>query len=126
MPQMSSSPWVVLCVATLAVWRVTHLLQAEDGPFDLFFRLRRRLGTSLLGKLLDCFYCLNVWIAAPAAWLIARDWPERLWLWPALSGAAILVERLHAGLVAWAQRSNPSAIYTEDPPEQKEDELLRK
>ena len=28
----------ILC--TLALWRVTHLLAAEDGPWDLIARLR--------------------------------------------------------------------------------------
>jgi hypothetical protein len=127
MPQMSSSPWFVFCLAALAVWRVTHLLQAEDGPFDLFFHLRRWLGTSLLGKLLDCFYCLSVWVAAPAAWMVGRDWPERLLLWLALSAAAILLECLHAGVLAWLPAPSLPAIYSEDPPPGGgEDELLRK
>ena len=33
-----------LALGILAVWRVTHLLHAEDGPWDVLYRLRRRLG----------------------------------------------------------------------------------
>jgi len=44
-------------VASLAVWRVTHLLNAEDGPWDLAARLRARLGDGPLGRMLGCFYC---------------------------------------------------------------------
>src|SRR6185437_201435 len=81
-------------LAALAVWRVTHLLAAEDGPADVVFHLRRWLGRSILGSLMDCFNCLSLWIAAPAALFLTRD--VGLWAmsWLALSGAAVLLERL--------------------------------
>jgi hypothetical protein len=52
-------------LAALATWRVTHLLVEEDGPADIVVRLRRRAGASLAGNLMDCFYCMSVWVAAP-------------------------------------------------------------
>jgi len=82
-----------LLVGALCVWRVTHLFQAEDGPGQILVRLRRRAGSGFTGQLLDCFYCLSLWFAAPAAWLIGSAWTERLLLWLALSGAACLLER---------------------------------
>lgn len=72
---------------------MTHLLQAEDGPWNVITRLRGAVGNSVLGDLLDCFYCLSLWVAAPAAYALGRGYAERFWLWPALSGAAILLER---------------------------------
>ncbi len=75
------------------MWRVTHLLAAEDGPWDFIVRLRKLAGNGVFGKMLDCFYCLSVWITAPFAWGLGVSWKERLILWPALSGAAILLER---------------------------------
>jgi hypothetical protein len=84
--------WLTLGI--LAVWRITHLLHAEDGPGDIFVRLRRLAGNGFWGSLLDCFYCLSVWTAGPVAYWIAESWTERLLLWPALSGGAILIERL--------------------------------
>ena len=33
-----------LILGILGVWRITHLLQAEDGPWDLVVQLRRALG----------------------------------------------------------------------------------
>jgi hypothetical protein len=84
--------WLV--VGVLGVWRITHLLQAEDGPWDLVVRLRRKAGDTFWGKLLDCFYCLSLWIALPFALGLEADWKERLLLWPALSAAAILLERI--------------------------------
>jgi hypothetical protein len=80
-------------VGTLFVWRVTHLLNAEDGPLDVVVRLRRMAGTGFWGQLLDCFYCLSVWIAAPLAIFLGKKMTERILLWPALSAGAILLER---------------------------------
>jgi hypothetical protein len=84
--------WLVLGVFT--VWRLTHLLFAEDGPGDVVIALRRWAGTRFWGTLLDCFYCLTLWIAAPFAWLLGSGWTERLLLWPTLSAGAIFLERL--------------------------------
>ncbi len=84
--------WLLL--GALSVWRVTHLLNAEDGPWDLVFRLRRLAGTGFWAGLLDCFYCLSLWIAAPLACVIGESWIERALLWPTLSAVAILLERL--------------------------------
>jgi hypothetical protein len=83
-----------LALGVLAVWRVTHLLNAEDGPWNLVVRLRQRAGTGFWAGLLDCFYCLSLWIAAPLAYFIGVSWFERLLLWLALSAGAILLERL--------------------------------
>lgn len=72
---------------------MTHLLAKEDGPADLVARLRARMGSSSTGKLMDCFNCLSVWVAAPVALLICRKRSDRLLAWLALSGAACLLER---------------------------------
>jgi hypothetical protein len=83
-----------LVVGVLVVWRITHLLFAEDGPWDVVIRLRRQAGAGFWGKLLDCFNCSSLWIAAPFALLLGSGWTERLLLWPALSAGAILLERV--------------------------------
>jgi hypothetical protein len=106
---MTKFYWLVLAV--LAVWRVTRLLVAEDGPFRLFVRWRTQARVSFgkfWGELFNCFYCLSLWVAAPLAWLLGSVWTEKLVLWPALSGAAILLERATAP---------PMPDYTEDPNE---------
>jgi hypothetical protein len=89
---ISSFYWLV--IASLAVWRVTHLVQAEDGPWNIIVRLRRLAGQSALGDLLDCFFCLSIWVAGPFAYCVGASWRERVLLWLALSGAAILLERI--------------------------------
>jgi hypothetical protein len=100
-----------LTLGILAVWRITHLLNAEDGPWDLLVRFRRLAGEGAWGSLLDCFYCLSVWVAAPFAYGLGNDWKERLLLWPALSGGAILAERLTANR---GRNAPPPAAYYEE------------
>jgi hypothetical protein len=99
-----------LLLGVLGVWRITHLLNAEDGPFDLFVRLRRRAGQGFWGALLDCFYCLSLWIAIPFAIAIGGQWRERLLLWFALSGGASLLER-----ATTANHGSQSVPYWEGP-----------
>lgn len=86
--------WFRFMIAVLATWRVTHLLASEDGPADIIVRFRAWLGESHAGKLLDCFYCLSLWVAAPLAVFLSRRWIEWSVAWMALSGGACLIERL--------------------------------
>jgi hypothetical protein len=79
---------------TLAIWRITHLLSQEDGPFDVVVKFRKLFGQGFFGNLLDCFYCLSIWIAIPFAFYLQHDWKEGVILWPALSGAACLLFKL--------------------------------
>lgn len=85
--------WPRFLLAALAAWRITHLLAYEDGPADLIVKFRAWLGPGFFGKLMDCFNCLSFWVAAALAPVVV-DRPL-LWLlvWPALSGAACLLER---------------------------------
>jgi hypothetical protein len=86
--------WLLFVLAVLATWRVTHLLAREDGPADMFFRLRKRLGDGLVGSLMDCFNCMSLWIAAVAAFAVASGLITWLLSWLAISGGACLLERL--------------------------------
>jgi hypothetical protein len=105
-------------VAVLAVWRLTHLLNAEDGPWEAIVRLRRLAGNGMFGGLLDCFYCLSLWVSVPFAYLLHQSWGERLLVWPALSAGAILLERITA-----RPPTPPIALYREG--EEGEDVVLR-
>jgi len=108
--------WFV--VAVLAVWRATHLFWGEDGPGDAFVHLRRMAGQSIFGRLLDCFYCLSLWIAAPCAWLLGHGWLERGFLWLGLSGGAILLERATSRAPAFP----PPAVWEEKHEDKKGEE----
>ena len=80
-------------LSVLAMWRLTHLLGKEDGPFDIIFLMRQKAGAGFFGSLLDCFYCLSVWIALPFGLWLGADWKEKKLMWFALSGAACLLEK---------------------------------
>lgn len=89
---IEADPWLRFMLAALAVWRATHLVALEDGPGQFLARLRGALGDSWGGMLMDCFYCLSLWIAAPLAFWMA-DHPAGFFVaWLALSGAACLLE----------------------------------
>ena len=96
---MGEERWFGFVLAVLATWRLTHLLVSEDGPWDVIVSLRQWLGDGFLGRLMDCFYCMSLWVAAPMAWLLMKQllmnqWSQWPLLWLALSGAACLLERL--------------------------------
>lgn len=81
-------------LSALAVWRLTHLLAEEDGPWDLIVRLRTKLGAGILGRLMDCFFCLSLWLSLPIAIWLSNGWIGLLLHWQALSGAACLLEKI--------------------------------
>jgi hypothetical protein len=83
---------VKLCVASLATWRAAHLLHAEDGPWQAVARLRQALDARQIG-VLECFLCVSVWTALPATLLTGVRRRQLLLTWPALSAAAVLLER---------------------------------
>lgn len=86
------TPFLFLIVI-LAVWRLTHLIQAEDGPFDVIFHIRKFVGDGFFGKLMDCFYCVSVWVAfVPAFYYGIGIYKMILCL--SFSGGAILLEKL--------------------------------
>ena len=101
-------------LAVLATWRISHLVAFEDGPGEIVARLRRRAPAGLR-RMLDCIYCLSLWVSAPAALWVTRDWFVTTL---AVSGAACVVERLG---------DRPVVIRPLDTIEESEDadELLR-
>ncbi len=101
---------VAFALCALATWRITHLVVNEDGPGDVVLRVRRAAGSGALGQLMDCFYCVSVWVALPIALTLTREparaapgrrfgtsrrviTPGRVAIWLALSGAACLLEQ---------------------------------
>ena len=81
-----------LLLAALACWRLTSLLVYEDGPGEIFKRLRDFLW---IPDLLDCFWCTSLWAAAPLAAL--AWWPDGRPIilgWLAVSAGAIIMDGL--------------------------------
>ncbi len=79
----------LLC--SLALWRITHLLSQEDGPFNAVLKFRKLLGQGFFGNLLDCFFCLSLWLAIPFAFLLSSNWVQGIVIWLALSGTACIL-----------------------------------
>lgn len=94
--------WFGLVVASLATWRLCHLVAFEDGPFDAIARLREKLGDRLFGRLMDCPYCLSLWFALPFAAAITSTVREFVMMWLAVSGVSCLIEHAAARLRAGA------------------------
>jgi hypothetical protein len=84
-------------LCALAIWRIAHLLASENGPWDLIARLRATLGSSVLGRLMDCFYSLSFLISLPPAIWMSSSWMQILVQWLALSAVACLLERSMQG-----------------------------
>jgi hypothetical protein len=89
--EFSTEARFVLC--SLAAWRLTHMIVAEDGPWNIIVRLRAWLGDSIAGRIMDCFYCSSVWVAIPFGFVLASDVFSWLISWLAVSGAASLLEQ---------------------------------
>lgn len=112
--------WFV--IALLGVWRVTHLLVAEDGPWDLLAKLRMAVRRGISMKLLNCFYCLSWWVSVPFALILGTTWLEQGLLWPALSGGSILMELVAARLM----QPPPATYFEASPMPDTQDVVLRK
>ncbi len=92
-----------LIILALAIWRLSSLLTAEEGPYGIFSKFRDRAGVFYIGnrvdaygelaKLFSCTWCLSVWIGAIAsvAYYYLREPIVWLSLPLALSAAAIVV-----------------------------------
>ena len=81
-------------LSVVALWRITHLLTQEDGPFDVVYLVRKKLGSSQLGKAMDCFYCLSIWLAIPFAICLVEGVAEGILTWLSLSGAACIIQKI--------------------------------
>lgn len=91
----------------LAVWRLTSLLFREDGPFDIFLKLRSFIGVyydeysqprgrNVVALAFTCFWCLSMWIAL-AAVLFANNSANIRWFvieWFAVSAGAIFIDEV--------------------------------
>jgi hypothetical protein len=115
--------WLRLVLAVLATWRLATLLARDDGPWEVVARLRAALGDGQLGRLLDCFRCVSLAVAAPLALAVGRDALECLLAWPALSGAACLIERWHTPpapaltIESWNEQGDSDELLRKQPGE---------
>lgn len=90
------APFLFL-LGALVTWRVTAFLAYERGPFGVMVVFRRYMARIGLGRLVGCFHCLGVWVAAGMALIVYRLEPSTILLWLALAGAASIGERWLSG-----------------------------
>jgi hypothetical protein len=91
---MSEIGSIEFLISTLAIWRLSYLFSQEEGPFDVVFKFRKLLGHGFFGSLLDCFYCLSLWISIPFAILLTNEWLDGIIIWLALSGGACILFKI--------------------------------
>ena len=97
--------WFLFVLMTFATYRVTQLLVYDDGPFDLIFKARAKMGVydlaengepkTSLAKLLACPYCAGFWVAIPAAMTISSNVSSFIILWLAIAGGQTFLEAIN-------------------------------
>ena len=107
---------VNILILALATWRISSLIKDEDGPYEMFSRFRTSIGLlehyqfdsngeqerillsngSFLADVVQCFWCLSIWIGYGIAFLAALchliSWQEFIFVGVALSAIAIIIE----------------------------------
>lgn len=101
---MALSPELRLVLAAFALFRLAELFAIDEGPGEVFLRLRIVLGVydrtengrarTGLGRLFGCPYCLGVWCALPvlALVLVPTGLGDVVLLWLALCGMQALLQ----------------------------------
>lgn len=113
-----------LFVASLFTWRLSSMITGEDGPGDIFVKLRklagvqwdvdsREFGVTSLARGILCLWCVSIWVgfvAGIATWSFAQqgsfaelslgDVSVFIMFWFAISAVAILFD----GIVDYLKR----------------------
>jgi hypothetical protein len=101
-------------LAGLATWRIAFMLVREDGPGEIFTRLRNRLGGSLFDRLLGCVKCVGVWTALPLSLFVGGSWVELLVVWMALAGVAALIDEATRPPFEWRETHGDDLLPTDE------------
>ena len=77
---------IQIVIITLAAYRLSRMIVIEEGPGQVFIRLRSRFSLdSWLGRGVNCLACVSFWISGIVALLMGAAW----YVW--LAGAAGVV-----------------------------------
>jgi len=68
----------IFLLSTLAVWRIGHMILDENGPFNVFGKLanytdKLKYKDGGLKQLLNCFYCMSVYLSIPFSIYLANN-----------------------------------------------------
>lgn len=113
-------------LAVLAVWRLSHLVANEDGPWDVIYRIRKRLGDGQLGKLMDCLGCNSLWVSLPAAAYLSQTGKNFVLSWLSLSAGTLFLEAIYDVLQRKAQSPFPSYRQSRISGDKIRDEVIRR
>jgi hypothetical protein len=105
-------PLIDFIIGIMTVYRLSSLLSYENGPFEIFVRIRRWAGImhddegipiqwprTFFGELLSCLWCNSVWMGFfwIVAYCIHRDLTIYSSVLLALSTGAIIINRWTRG-----------------------------
>jgi hypothetical protein len=95
------SPFVFL-LALLGVYRLSHMIAIEDGPFDAFAEMRGKAGQRhWIGRGLHCPLCISFWLALGMAGGLVLSglvfWGLIWLIWLGLAGGCLVIHRLLYG-----------------------------
>lgn len=94
---------------SFAVWRVSSLITSEDGPWDIFAKLRnisgvrydessQEYGTTSLSRGILCLWCVSLWVGLPIAFIFPIPITGSLFdvfvTWLAFGTSVILVDTI--------------------------------
>lgn len=79
-------------ILSLVVYRLSHMIAIEEGPFSLFSRLRGHIDpnqTTWIGRGIRCVLCVSFWISSIA--MIDGLFVD----WFAVAGGVLVLARLN-------------------------------
>lgn len=87
-----------LLIGVLLTWRITSLINAEAGPFDMFGKFRDLMGLGFdeynrptykheAARMIACFWCASIWVGLFVSLVMAQPW----WLCFVYSSGAIMI-----------------------------------
>lgn len=82
---------VDIAVRAFAVYRLTHLVLFEEGPFEVVKLVHEHVDPkqeTWVGRGLNCPLCVSFWMSLLVAFL-----PNRLALWLGLAGAIVFAKK---------------------------------
>jgi hypothetical protein len=91
-----------LILAVLATYRLTRMIVNESGPGDVLLKLRSVVISKpgyawcFIADLINCEYCVSVWVAAVLAVLVLAGGWFGTWVlvWLGLSGAFYIAQEI--------------------------------
>ncbi len=88
--------WMALILSVLAVYRLSYLIAKEDGPFDMFYAMREKIGQeSWIGRGLHCVLCISFWLSLIPAVILFYEYDINFGLgWFGIAGAVLVLYKV--------------------------------